>query len=81
MRLGALLTSRTVAFAPCCYLAEGFLPLLVVCGRRKESAKSNPRPIQRSSMMSLKEPRSRALEPSPDRLVLDPMVSSTIHNA
>jgi hypothetical protein len=29
MRLGALLTSRTAAFAPCCYLAEGFLPLLV----------------------------------------------------
>jgi hypothetical protein len=31
--------------------------------------------------MSLKEPRSRAFEVSRDRLVLDPIVSSTIHNA
>jgi hypothetical protein len=28
MRLGALLTSHTAAFAPCCYLAEGFLTWL-----------------------------------------------------
>ena len=56
---------------------------IVVRGRRKENAKSNPRASQRSSMMSLKEPRSRAFEESRDRdrLVLDPMVSSTIHNA
>jgi hypothetical protein len=54
---------------------------MVAYGRRKESAKSNPRASQRSSMMSLNEPRSRAFEVSPDRLVLDPMVSSTIHNA
>jgi hypothetical protein len=54
---------------------------MVACGRRKESAKSNPRASQRRSMISLKEPRSLDFEVLRDRLVLDPMVSTTIHNA